>query len=212
MLTLALIITLLVILTIFWRLYSKRQTLPCPTWLSWLVELDNPLAPAHKADAIVKNLNLHQGMSVLDIGCGTGRVTIPIAQAVGPTGEVTAMDIQLGMLEKTKQKATYLGLTNIQFLHGEIGAYSLAANKYDRAILVTVLGEIPKQNPALNHIFNALKPGGILSITEIIFDPHFQSRRKVSALALAAGFAQKQTIGKWFAYTTNFEKPPSSPP
>jgi ubiquinone/menaquinone biosynthesis C-methylase UbiE len=196
----------IIILTVIWRLYSKRHLLPCPAWLSWLVELDNPFASVHKASSIVQNLDLHSGMSVLDVGCGTGRVTIPIAKAVEPTGEVTAMDTQLGMLEKTRQKAVHLGLTNIKFLHGEIGKYVLEANKYDRIILVTVLGEIPNQNSALKHIFNALKPEGILSITEIIFDPHFQSRKKVIELALSIGFIQKQSIGKWFAYTINFEK------
>jgi len=41
-------------------------------------------------------------------------------------------------------------------------------------VLVTVLGEVPDREAALREIFDALKPGGILSVTEIIFDPHFQ--------------------------------------
>ena len=59
-----------------WRLYSNWKELPCPAWLGWLIELDNPLAPVHKAEAIVRDLELVEGMKVLDVGCGPGRVLI----------------------------------------------------------------------------------------------------------------------------------------
>ena len=59
------------------------------------------------------------------------------------------------------------------------------ANNFDRALLVTVLGEIPDRDAALRAIFDALKPGGILSITEILRDPHYQ--RRTTVLRLAAG-------------------------
>lgn len=201
-----LLLIAVVIVAIIWRLYSKRYLLPCPTWISWLVELDNPFAKAHQAKAIVKNLELDVGMSVLDVGCGTGRVTIPIAEAIGPKGEVEAMDLQEGMLEKVKHKATKLGLANIKFTKGEITTYPLTANKYDRIVLVAVLGEIPNQSHALQNIFAALKSDGVLSIVETIFDIHFQSQKKVIELAKKNGFIEKKLTGKWFAYSVNFKK------
>lgn len=73
--------------------------------------------------------------------------------------------------------------------------------------MVTVIGEIPNQEIALKEIFNALKPGGILSITEIIFDPHYQRRNTVLALARAVGFKEKKKFEDWFAYTLHLEKP-----
>lgn len=203
------IVALLIVIGIvamIWRLSSKRYLLPCPAWLSWLVELDNPFVKVHQAKTIVRNLELAAGMSVLDVGCGAGRVTIPIAQVVGPNGEVEAMDLQVGMLEKVKQKATKLGLTNIKFTRGEITTCPLMANKYDRIVLVTVLGEIPNQKAALQNIFSALKPGGILSIVETIFDVHFQSQKKVIELAKEIGFVEKQLEGRWFAYLVRLLK------
>lgn len=200
-------ILFLLIVSILWRLSSRRYVLPCPSWLGWLLELDNPLAKIHKAKSIVSNLDFKEGMSVIDIGCGPGRVTIPLAKAVGPSGKVTAMDIQFGMLERTKAKATALNLTNITFLQAGIGEGRLVNNTYDRVVLVTVLGEIPDQKAAIREIYNALKPGGILSITEMIFDPHFQRRSTVRQLACVVGFREKHCFGNSLVYTINFEKP-----
>ncbi len=72
---------------------------------------------------------------------------------------------------------------------------------------MTVLGEIPDRESALSEIFAALKPGGILSVTEVIFDPHFQRRGTVAELAKAAGFRERAMFGNRFAYTLHFEKP-----
>jgi ubiquinone/menaquinone biosynthesis C-methylase UbiE len=152
-------------------------------------------------------LNLQPGMSVLDIGCGPGRLTIPVARRVGPQGEVVAMDIQAGMLRRVQEKAQAANLTNIRFLQGGAGEGKLERSQSERALLVMVLGEIPRQEAALKEIFEALKPGGVLSVTEIIFDPHFQSREKVLKLARAVGFREKAFFGNRIAFTLNLEKP-----
>jgi ubiquinone/menaquinone biosynthesis C-methylase UbiE len=190
-----------------WRLASRRYSLPCPVWLRWLVELDNPFAETNRAGVIVQHLDLQPGMRVLDIGCGPGRLTIPVARQVGPRGEVVAMDIQAGMLRRVQEKAQAANLTNIRFLHGGAGEGKLGHSQSDRALLVTVLGEIPNREAALQEIFAALKPGGILSVTETIFDPHFQRREKVLELARAVGFREKRFFGNRIAFTLNLEKP-----
>ena len=190
-----------------WRLASRRETLPCPTWLSWLVELDNPLFRNNSARAIVGHLELQPGMKVLDFGCGPGRLTLPLAQQVGPQGEVTALDIQAGMLRRVQEKARAAELNNIRYLQAAAGEGQLASEQFDRAVLVTVLGEIPDRVAALKEIFAALKPGGILSITEVIADPHFQRRSTVREWAKLAGFVEKECFGHRLAYTMNLEKP-----
>jgi SAM-dependent methyltransferase len=195
-----------------WRLASRRYTLPCPVWLRWFVEFDNPFTGTDRADVIVRHLDLQPGMKVLDIGCGPGRLTIPIARQVGPQGEVVAIDLQPGMLRRARQKAQAAGLNNVRFLQAGVGAGAagdgiLQAGRADRALLVTVLGEIPNREAALKEIFNALKPGGILSVSEVIFDPHYQSRGTVVRLAGAVGFREKAFFGNRAAFTLNLEKP-----
>lgn len=190
-----------------WRFASRRQSLPCPVWLGWLVELDNPFAKTNRADVIVQHLNLQAGMKVLDVGCGPGRLTIPIADKIGPQGEVVAIDIQPGMLRRAQEKAQAAHLNNIQFLQIGVGTGQLERNRYDRALLVTVLGEIPDQKTVLKEIFEALKPGGLLSVTELIFDPHFQRLSAVRELATAVGFNEQGCFGNRFSFTLNLAKP-----
>ncbi len=198
---------LLVLVAIIWRLSSLRSSIPCPTWLGWLVELDNPLFRNNSAREIIRHLALEPGMTVLDFGCGPGRLTIPVAKRVGSGGKVTAFDIQAGMLQRVRSKAAAEKLDNIRFVQGGAGEGKLGREQYDRALLVTVLGEIPDRQTALAEIFDSLKHGGILSVTEVIADPHFQRRDSVRRVATAAGFVERAFFGNRVSYTINFEKP-----
>ena len=195
------------LVSIVWRFASRGRSIPCPVWLSWLVELDNPFARTNRAAVIIEHLALRPGMTVLDVGCGPGRVTIPAARAVGPQGKVVAIDLQEGMLARAREKAHAANLTNIRFLRAGAGDGQFAHTTADRVLLVTVLGEIPDQSAALREIYDALVPGGILSVTEIIFDPHFQSRATVSRLTTGVGFREAAFFGNRLAYTLNLEKP-----
>lgn len=197
---------LVLLLGLVWRAGSRRTSLPCPDWLAWLVELDNPLAKSNNARTIVSRLDLHSGMRVLDVGCGPGRLTIPVAQEVSPQGEVVAIDIQPGMLRRAREKAQEAGLTNIQFIQLSVGEGNLTIDQFDRVLLVTVLGEIPDRQNALKEIYAALKPSGLLSITAIIFDPHYQSHRAIIRLAGPAGFREKDFFGNRLAFTVNLVK------
>lgn len=147
-------------------------------------------------------------MTVLDVGCGRGRVTIPLAQAISPHGEVVAMDIQKDMLQKVREKAKSANLTNIKYFHACLGENKLEGNKFDRIVMVTVLGEIPThiRDTALQELYSTLKPGGILSVTEIIFDPHFLRRSTVINMAKNIGFKEKASFGSFIAYTLHLEK------
>jgi len=200
------IVILIVVLTLLWRFISNRRSLPCPSWLSWMVEMDNPFTKTNRASVIIDLLGLQPGMKVLDAGCGPGRLAIPAAQAIGSQGELTALDLQAGMLARVQEKARTAGLSNIRLMQVELGKGKLDKAYYDRAMLVTVLGEIPEQEAALQEIYQALKPSGILSVTEVIFDPHFQSRESVQRVAGRVGFREAGFFGKRLAYTMHFGK------
>jgi SAM-dependent methyltransferase len=204
------IVALAIVAWFVWRFASRRHALPCPVWLRWLVEADNPFTETNRSDVILRHLELQPGMRVLDIGCGPGRLTIPAARQVGPQGEVVAIDLQPGMLRHAQEKAQAAGLANIRFLQAGVGDGKLEVGLAERALLVTVLGEIPDREAALREVFAALKPGGILSVTEIIFDPHYQSRGTILRLAGAVGFRERAFFGNRIAFTLNLEKPHGS--
>lgn len=191
-----------IVISIAWR----RDAIPCPPWLAWMVEMDNPFTEVNRAKTIVALLGVTPGMKVLDAGCGPGRLTLPLSEAVGAQGEVTALDIESQMLEKVRGKSDAAGRRNITYLHAALGEGKLPRDYFDRAILVTVFGEIPDKESALKEINRALKPDSVLSITEVIFDPHFYQREAVLKVAEAAGFREKNFYGKKLAYTLHLVK------
>ena len=188
------------------RLAGRRRPLPCPARFSWVLE--NPYTEAVAGSrTLLDRLDLRPGMRLLDAGCGPGRLTLPAADRVGPQGLVVAMDIQEEMLGKMAVRAAARGLTNIRPVHGGLGGGLLEPGFFDRALLVTVLGEIPDKEAALSEIHRSLKAGGVLSITELLPDPHYQPRGRVRRLAEDTGYRLKESHGSGFAFTLNFEKP-----
>jgi ubiquinone/menaquinone biosynthesis C-methylase UbiE len=206
MLYIALIILLIALpigVWLGWRLVSQRRSLPCPTSLAGL--LDNPFTEGYHA-RVVSRLELSPGLHVLDAGCGPGLLSTAIASAVAPHGRVLALDIQPGMIAKARARAMEAEISNIDFLVARLGDGQLLAMQFDRALLVTVLGEIPDKIAALREVRTSLRPGGFLSITEVLPDPHYQSIRKITVLAEAAGLRLRNKYGNAFMFTVNLER------
>ena len=204
-LLIGLVVTFIVI-SLIWRWASRHRQLPCPTWLAWL--LDNPLTNlVAGTEVTLDRIGLRPGDHGLDAGCGPGRLTIPAAQRVGPTGSITALDVQPEMLVRLQRRADEAGTSNITTHLGDITIDQvLPANSFDRAWLVTVLGELPDRAAALENLYRVLKPGGTLSITEILGDPHYQRRSLVLRLGQATGLEPTRYWGSGLAFTQNFNK------
>lgn len=156
---------------------------------------------------VVERLALAPGMSVADIGSGPGRLAVRIGKKVGPTGEVVGIDINAEAVRRAERLARKAGLSNARFINAGAEGGRLGQNRFDRAVLVAVLGEIQHRDAAMAAIYRALKPDGLLSVTEVAFDPHRRRVEDVRALASAAGFIEQAVRIRHVACTVSFRKP-----
>ena len=181
---------------------------PYPASLAAL--FDNRLAQRLSGvQTLLDRASIRPGMRVLDAGCGPGRLTISLAQRVGNTGEVVALDVQPEMLERVSRNAQRSGVRNVTTVLAPLESNSgflQERETFDRILLVTVLGEIPDGPGSLRALHIALKAGGILSVTEMIIDPDYVPRGRLLRLAEHAGFKAREQFGSRFAFTMNFGK------
>lgn len=202
------IITTGAVLLVFvlWRWASRFWSLPCPSLFAWALE--SPFySRVTGTEITLQRMGLQPGQRVLEIGPGPGRLLIPAARRVLPNGEVVGIDIQPGMVERLRARAHRAGVTNLQAVLGDATQPIVPPASFDIAFLVTTLGEIPDREAVLTQCFRALKPGGILAITEMLPDPHYQAQSTVRRLAAQAGFQFESVQGGAWLFTARFIKP-----
>lgn len=116
------------------------------------------------ADAVVAAAALRPGDHVLDVACGTGLATLPVARQVGPTGRVLATDLAPRMVAAIGQRARDAGLHNIDV--EVIGAEAIEHDaEFDAAISALGLMYVPDPIAALRAMRNALRPGGRVAVS-----------------------------------------------
>ena len=109
---------------------------------------------------------LKEGMTVLDIGCGPGFFTIPIAELVGEKGKVIAADLQEGMLHKLQKKIGGTKLEERIKLHkteqGKIGI----TEKVDFILAFFMVHEVPDKENFFKELKSVLNENGLVFIVE----------------------------------------------
>jgi ubiquinone/menaquinone biosynthesis C-methylase UbiE len=129
------------------------------------LEVMHPLREA-PLRAAIEALHISPGSRGLDIGCGIGDLTLMIAEAMGPDGKITALDISLPLLDYAKRKISRSAFADcIEFVQGDMNALPLTSETYDWAWSVDCAG-YPSADflPMLESIRRVLRPGGVIAL------------------------------------------------
>jgi ubiquinone/menaquinone biosynthesis C-methylase UbiE len=182
-----------------------------PHKLSWILDLPgrdwilspetvaSRLAPAPAPDA-----------RVLEVGPGSGRYSVAVARRL-PRGHLTLLDVQPEMLVRSRARLARAGLLNHDGACADGASLPFDDASFDAVFLVTVFGEIARQERFLAEAARVLKPGGVLAISEHHPDPDFEPAQVVAARVRAHGLMATPPLGWRWAYTLLATKPPAAP-
>ncbi len=157
----------------------------CPWWLCPM--FDNPLRRlVHKPERSLAGL-VQPGQTALDLGCGMGYFSIPLARLVGPRGKVICVDLQEEMLAEVRRRAKRAGVSESVILH-RATSVGLGLNQpADFVLAFWMLHETPDQVAFLAEVRTAMRNGGRLFVVE--------PRLHVTASAFERSLAAAQSAG-----------------
>ena len=112
--------------------------------------------------------DIKTGDHVLDLGSGAGNDCFVARAIVGDTGKVTGLDFTDAMITKAKENAKKIGLTNVEFIQGDIEEMPLPDQAYDVVVSNCVLNLVPDKNKAFAQIMRVLKPGGHFCVSDVV--------------------------------------------
>ena len=115
----------------------------------------------------LKELELEPGDFALDLCCGTGDITIALAEKVGPSGNVIGLDFNQKMLDLASKKIEKQNLQKeVQLKWGDAMHLSYPNQSFDVVTIAFGLRNVPDADQVLKEIFRVLKPNGKVGILE----------------------------------------------
>lgn len=171
------------------KLLNKKHV--CPWWLCFT--FDNPLRKIIHDPVKILSPYVHQGGTAIDIGPGMGYFSIPMAEFVGSTGCVIAIDIQQKMLSALMERAKNKGVAEIIKTHlagpDSIGFHE----KADFILAFWMAHEVPNQQRFFSEIRDLMKPEGFFLLVEPVIHVSKKNFSQAIETAKEVGFAIKES-------------------
>ena len=130
-------------------------------WVERQNAMDTMLSPL--GEAALNKLNFNEEENVLDIGCGCGHTTLNIAKRIGPSGNVTGLDISEPMLKRAKESTVEMSITNTSFKCVDVQTEDLGDQIYSAAFSRFGVMFFEDSIAAFKNINKSLISGGYLS-------------------------------------------------
>lgn len=110
---------------------------------------------------VVKRVGAEKGKHVLDVCCGTGQLSLELAAAVGPDGQVTGLDFSENMLKVAQEQLQHVSWPErIQFRQGDAMALPFQEQSFDGATVGWGLRNLPDLRRGIREMVRVVKPGG----------------------------------------------------
>jgi ubiquinone/menaquinone biosynthesis C-methylase UbiE len=138
---------------------SQNRPFQVEDWEKRLNERQPPLQ-------IIDAIGLEPGMVVGEVGAGTGRMTMWLADRVGASGRIYANDINKESLDNLRERCLRDGFENIEIVLGEAEDPKLPAGALDMVFMINVYHHLDDPRPLVRNLRPSLRPGGTLVIVE----------------------------------------------
>ena len=122
--------------------------------------------------ALLDRLDLGDGLTCLDLGCGGGDVTLELARRVGPNGRAVGVDLDEVKLDVARDEARERGAANVTFLTADVHALP-ALPPFDVVYSRFLLTHLRDPGAIVRSMFDRLRPGGIVGVEDIDFSGAF---------------------------------------
>jgi ubiquinone/menaquinone biosynthesis C-methylase UbiE len=171
------------------RLLHRRGH-TCPWWLAYT--FDNALrGVVHRPSEILGGL-VRRGDTVVDVGSGLGFFTIALAEMVGPEGKVISVDLQEGMLKRSRRRAEKRGLADRIEFHQASHTRLGLTKPVDFVLAFWMVHEVRDRAGFLGEVRSILRPSGHLLIAEPKGHVPPALFATITGLVRGAGFTVKE--------------------